>query len=854
MIFTKRTKAVFALAVMAALMLAPALRAAAAEGESWLYIDGENITRAVNAAVIYRGVSSTGQTQWGANAVLDENGKVTAFYDGGDSAGADLAVPENGAVISASGTKAQWLRDNLKVGRRAYYDSYTGRLFAFAANGDFDPYTELETDISGEEGDYRLPVPEGSEAQSVAYSAAINENGVVIARGPNVKAPEGGALVSAHDEEGMRLLRAYAPVGAECEIGEGKATFKYDKKMLSRTLETAISNAKEQAEAARAEFRDADYTAADKLIEEAEALAGTNDPDHRAVFELAGRLEKELPALLADKRIFELRGAIHVPAETNAAEVAEVVSAAARSGINKLYLRMTNGYGTFIKLPEGYAFAQSADFGGFDVLAAYAEACRRAEIGLEVCVDVYYNEYAAVAQPGWTTVSNTGEQGLANKFYSPASKEFADWFVEYMNYLVTHYDIDGVTLDWLRYPRFSETADLGYDSAALAAFAESAGISEASAATLGSETFSHPDWTKWVEFRTGLITGLLTRVSETIRGARKDVTITAVAARDSVPHYYMQDPAGWLENGLVDGVCIAFFEGDADENDGVSAFAHSNGIVTEKSPLLAAYAGNGAYFFVGLDSRAALDGAVIEREIIESRELGADGVIFSDLGSLIAQHYSESLINGLFAEKSVAPGESPAESEKTALDYVKTKINEVLTPLGGCDESTAAQAFTAINGAMSDIGESGLSPARAGELESEMAMIFSRSEAKHAVTKDFAAISKFAALSKAETEFVAPQDPDESSADPVDDSSAEESKPEDESEAEPQEASVPVQQSERGTEIGGVLAYTFVGLTFAGATAAAVAGIRRRKKKSDRTGMYSGRKTAGNAGEEDSQG
>ena len=37
-------------------------------------------------------------------------------------------------------------------------------------------------------------------------------------------------------------------------------------------------------------------------------------------------------------------------------------------------------------------------------------------------------------------------------------------------------------------------------------------------------------------------------------------------------------------------------------------------------------------------------------------------------------------------------------------------------------------------------------------------------------------------------------------------------------------------------------------------TAAAVAGIRRRKKESDRTGMYSGRKTAGNAGEEDSQG
>ena len=833
----KITAALLALAVAIPLALTCAV---SADDAAWLYVDGENITRTVNSAVVYRGVVSTGQSQWGANAVADADGKITAVYEGGDAAGADLAVPEGGMVISVSGSKTQWLRDNLQPGRYVYYDGVTKRLFAARAKKDINPYFESVAEVTGEKGEYRIIEPEGNGDPLISYSAALNKKGEVIARGTNVEAPEDGSVINAHGESGMRFLITCAPLGSQCTVKDGAATFKYTEKMLDRTLELAIAEAEAKAEAADAEFADADREAAKQLLDAAKETAKAKGKlDYQTVFDTVYELEYTLPVLLADRRIYELRAAIHTPEETNASEVAAVVTSAANAGLNRIILRLTNGYGTFLKMPEGSRFAQDSKFGGFDVLEAYTEACRRAGIGLEVCAEVYYNEYAAVAEPGWTTVTPGAEQGLSKKFFSPASQEFADYYVGYIKYLVTHYDIDGLMLDWLRYPKFSETTDLGYDEQTLAAFAEKAGISAAEAETLKTELFSHPKWTEWVEFRAGLVTGLLERISETVREERPDIVLTVVAERDNVPHYYMQDITGWLENKLADGICLAFFEGDEEENDAITPLQHAAGIVSEKGKLPAAFAGNDAYFFTGLDSGSAIERSVLESEILESSALNADGVVFSDLNALIAQNYAAALKEGLFAKPAVAPGGDPAACATELLNYSKTKINGVITELGGCDETVAAQAFSAINDAMSAIGEKGMPAERAGSLEGEIAMIFSRSEAKSAVLKEFSALAKLAKLSKEPAEFTPPDENDESSEPEPEDSQEESEASADESAPE----SVPAEEEPgAGINVGRILAFTFVGLTFAAAAAASVTGIRRRRKKSARTGAYSARR------------
>ena len=88
-------------------------------------------------------------------------------------------------------------------------------------------------------------------------------------------------------------------------------------------------------------------------------------------------------------------------------------------------------------------------------------------------------------------------------------------------------------------------------------------------------------------------------------------------------------------------------------------------------------------------------------------------------------------------------------------------------------------------------------------------------------------------------EFTPPDENDESS-EPEPEDSQEESEA---SAGESAPESVPAEEEPgAGINAGRILAFTFVGLTFAAAAAASVTGIRRRRKKSARTGAYSARR------------
>lgn len=821
----KRKSRILALIACLAVVFSALPTVAGAAGDAFMFIDGENMTRTVNTAVIYRGIASTGQTQWGQSAVVDANGKITAVYEGGDASGGDIKLPEGGMVISSAGTKVQWMRDNLKVGRNVYYDGYTRRLFVYANGSDFDPYGSITLDIAGSDGDYRVESPGTSDSAPKIYGITVDSKGVVSARGSGLEIPEDGARISAVDDSAMQTLIMYAPVGASCKIDGGKATVTLEKSMLKRVLQYAVSSAEAKLSEAKAEFRDADYDGAQALIDSANAVLNEN-LGYRNTFEAVNALENELPVLLADREIFELRSAVHTPKETTVSEVTAVINSAKSAGLNRIILRLTNGYGTFIPLPSDNKFKQDDKFGGFDVLQAYINNCKRNGIELEVCADVYYNEYAAVAEPSWLTKSNGDGEGMSQKFFSPANAEFKEYFISYIEYLIGHYDIDSLTLDWARYPKFSESADLGYDDATLSMFAEQYSVSESEVNKLGSELFSNLHWSDWVEFRSGLVTDMVKSVSEKVREMRPDITLTAVAARDNVPHYYMQNTSDWIEQGLVDGVTLAFYGGDADENDDVTPTEYSSGIIAEKSELIAAYAGKKAYFYIGVSSRSAIDANALNRVVAEARGVGADGLIFSDLGGVIEQHYAESLSSGLFAGVAVAPGGEPAESEKAILNYAKTKINDVITVLNGCDEETAAQAFSAINEAISGIGEKGLTPEKANELESELAMIFSRSDAKNAVLEDFSSLAKFASLSKADEGFV-PVVPDIST--PIEESNMSEDESSEAEESSGDESEMSNSEPGVSVDVGRILAFSFVGLALLGSAIALIVGIRRKK-------------------------
>lgn len=823
MLKTKR----FLSVLTALLMLIPlfCIAPSAEENANWIFINGENITRRADTVIIYKGIASTGQSQWGHDVIVDAENTVIDIIEGGLSEGENLKIPENCYVISAAGTKVQWFKSNVKVGSKLFYDSYTSRLFVCGKDDKIIPYFTMEKEVSGEDN-YILLNPEVSGTPAYTYDIAVNAEGVVTARGSDVKAEEGGFIISAATEADRQFLIMYAPLGASCTVVEGVATFTYDEDMLSRTaeLETAISE--KLFEAASGAFYSFDIEAAGNALNEAKET-DTDRLDYRTLISLLNKLENEVNRVCIDKDANELRAAFHTPKETDITAVRETVKTAKANGLNTLFLRVSNGYGTFIPLPEDNKFRQDSSFGGFDVLKAYITVCEEENIALGLSVDVYYNEYASIAASDWTTVTNGTEKGLSEKYYSPASVGFKNYFTDYIKHIVSEYEIDTVLLDYLRYPKFREDCDLGYDYDTVAAFAKEYSVPLDEAEAIKTELFDSPHWQKWVEFRMGLVTDMAKTISEAINSVRTDVTLIAISARDTVDHFYMQDTVQWLEDGLIDGICLSLYERDEAENDVIDPLAYGDGLVSGKGEIIGAYTGKTAYFFTALETAKTIDGDTMTGMITDSRNLGADGYIFSSLSDYIAQNYYVLLSENVMSENAFSPVGNAQNVMKQTLEYSKNKIDAILKN-GGCDESTATSALSKINEALVLLEDNILTHEQAVKLEGDIAIIFSSSPSKQTVLKEFQAITKSALLYKEIVETTPPvTEPDESSMPAESETPLESSEDSAEQSSSVSDAE---DKKELNINVGNILIYAFVGIATVAAVAAMIIAFKRKSK------------------------
>ncbi len=146
-------------------------------------------------------------------------------------------------------------------------------------------------------------------------------------------------------------------------------------------------------------------------------------------------------------------------------------------------------------------------------------------------------------------------------YTSPIPDAAQDHVVAVMRHLTERYPLDGVHLDYIRYP----ASDFDYSRAALDAFRASV-VSDLPPADvarfdarLAREPLLYTDAfpQRWLAFRQGRLTTLVERVRATVRAARPNARITTAVwpdAADAVG-YKMQNWPAWLASGLIDAVC-----------------------------------------------------------------------------------------------------------------------------------------------------------------------------------------------------------------------------------------------------------------------------------------------------------
>jgi uncharacterized lipoprotein YddW (UPF0748 family) len=228
---------------------------------------------------------------------------------------------------------------------------------------------------------------------------------------------------------------------------------------------------------------------------------------------------------------------------------------------------------------------------------------------------------AALVAPGARRLrmildAGRSEGDVEGYYLSPAVPEVGAHLEAVVRELVRGYAVDGLHLDFIRYPGPS----FDYSRAALEGFRRVSGG--------GSDTLAGParNPAAWDDYRRDVLTALATRLADAARAERPGVVISAAVAPDEAQaiHHKFQDWPRWLESGVIAALCPMTYTPDNKLFQQQLEVARER--ATRGQPV---WAGIGAY---------RLDPAGLVEKVELARQSGARGVLLFSHESLEPAH------------------------------------------------------------------------------------------------------------------------------------------------------------------------------------------------------------------------
>jgi uncharacterized lipoprotein YddW (UPF0748 family) len=215
---------------------------------------------------------------------------------------------------------------------------------------------------------------------------------------------------------------------------------------------------------------------------------------------------------------------------------------------------------------------------------------------------------------------------LEGLYLSPVSAGSAEYTTAVVRDIATRYGVDGIHLDYIRYPR--EDFDFGRETltAFRASFGAELGAAERrryDARAAGGEpliyTQAFPE--RWRTFRAARLTALVTALRHTLKTVRPAAMLSVAVVPDAqeAATRRLQDWRHWLDRGLVDVVCPMAYTADA------AVFAAQIAAARQVAGVHPLWAGIGAY-------RLTRD-QIVDR-VQSARRLGVGGIILFSYDSL----------------------------------------------------------------------------------------------------------------------------------------------------------------------------------------------------------------------------
>lgn len=233
------------------------------------------------------------------------------------------------------------------------------------------------------------------------------------------------------------------------------------------------------------------------------------------------------------------------------------VAAAKSVGIDALFIQVRKNADAYY---ESALEPRAADIApGFDPLAYIVDKAHKQGIQIHAWINTYRvwtakdrptdPTHVVNAHPEWLNKSSDGQSRASEGLYiDPGVPQAREHIAEVVTDIAKRYDIDGIHLDYIRYPGSA----WGYSGAALSRYYAETGASGKPA----------PTDAKWLQWRRDQVTRLVSMISRQVRAVKPNILLSAATIpwgdcpadyRSSSPYAVVcQDWKQWLVDGLLD--------------------------------------------------------------------------------------------------------------------------------------------------------------------------------------------------------------------------------------------------------------------------------------------------------------
>ncbi len=275
----------------------------------------------------------------------------------------------------------------------------------------------------------------------------------------------------------------------------------------------------------------------------------------------------------------------------SAAGLAKVFDAMQAAGINTVFLETVNaGYPIY---PTRVASSQNPLTTQWDPLKTAIALAHERNMALHAWMWVFavgnqrhnsilnqpthYLGPVLSAHPDWAGLTNTGEPiplGQTKPFLDPANPEVRDYLLKLVDEIITNYDVDGLQLDYIRYPFQDPAAQrtYGYGTAARQQFRRLTGVDPMTLTPVVDPWSPRAEqermrslWNQWNQFRIDQVNRFVQETAQHVRAKRPDIVLSAAVF--ALPEYerlqkIQQDWNTWAENGWVDWIVLMSYAAD----------------------------------------------------------------------------------------------------------------------------------------------------------------------------------------------------------------------------------------------------------------------------------------------------